>query len=82
MYTEQNKKCCRSCKIIVSHIPNKIRNDRGTDPLNIETLFGIAHEIFIFLAHWIRISEIFPWDRKSYLTNAILPRLSHKGYIY
>ena len=28
------------------------------------------------LAHRIRISEILPWDRKSYLTHAILPRTS------
>ena len=31
------------------------------------------------LAHRIRISEILPWDRKSYLTQAILPRLSREG---
>ena len=35
-----------------------------------------------FLAHQIRISEILPWDRKSYLTHAILPRLSCEGYIH
>ena len=34
------------------------------------------------LAHRIRISEILPWDRKSYLTQAILPRLSREGYIH
>ena len=34
------------------------------------------------LAHRIRISEILPWDRKSYLTHAILPRLSPEGYIH
>ena len=34
-----------------------------------------------FLAHRIRISEILPWDRKSYLTQAILPRLSHEGSV-
>ena len=28
------------------------------------------------LAHWIRISEILIWDRKSYLTHAILPMMS------
>ena len=28
----------------------------------------------VILAHRIRISEILPWDRKSYLTHAILPR--------
>ena len=27
-----------------------------------------------FLSHWIRISEILPWDRKLYLPQAILPR--------
>ena len=35
-----------------------------------------------FLAHRIRISEILPWDTKSYLTQAILPRLSREGYIH
>ena len=35
-----------------------------------------------FLAHRIRISEILAWDRKPYLTQAILPRLSREGYIY
>ena len=34
------------------------------------------------LAHRIRISDILPWDRKSYLTHAILPRLSREGYLY
>ena len=33
---------------------------------------------FDFLAHQIRISEILPWNIKSYLTNAILHRLSRK----
>ena len=33
----------------------------------------------IFLAHRIRISDILSWDRKSYLTHAILPRLSRYG---
>ena len=28
------------------------------------------------LVHRIRISEILPWDRKSYLTHVILPRAS------
>ena len=35
-----------------------------------------------FLAHLIRISEILPMDRKSYLTHAILLRLSREGYIH
>ena len=35
-----------------------------------------------FLAHRIEISEIFPWDRKSNLTHAILPRLSCEGFIH
>ena len=34
-----------------------------------------------FLAHRIRISEILPWDGKSYLTHTILPRLSCEGFI-
>ena len=33
-------------------------------------------------AHRIGISEILTWDRKSYLTHAILPRLSREGYIH
>ena len=34
---------------------------------------GIQHrQENIFLAHRIRISEILPWDRKSYLTHPIL----------
>ena len=35
-----------------------------------------------FLAHPIQISEILPWVRKSYLTQAILPRLSREGFIH
>ena len=31
------------------------------------------------LAHGIGISDILYWDSKSYLTHAILPRLSHEG---
>ena len=38
--------------------------------------------VFDLLAHWIRISEILPWDRKSYLTHAILPRLTREGYTH
>ena len=34
------------------------------------------------LALRIRISEILPWGRISYLTHAILPRLSREGYIH
>ena len=36
----------------------------------------------IILAHPIRISEILPWDRKSYLTHAILPRTSSNVILY
>ena len=31
------------------------------------------------LALLIRISDVLPWDRKSYLTHVILPRLSLEG---
>ena len=34
-----------------------------------------------FLANRIRISEIIPWVRKPYLTQAFLSRLSREGYI-
>ena len=44
-----------------------------------DCLCGVDNSI---LAHRIRISEILPWDRNSYLTNAILPRLSREGYIH
>ena len=50
--------------------------------------YGINKEVLplkvrlVFLSHWIRISEILPWDRISYLTQAILPRLSCEGYIH
>ena len=37
---------------------------------------------WMILAHRIRIFEILPWDRKSYLTHAILPRLSREGNIH
>ena len=33
----------------------------------------------LFLAHWMRISVILSWDRKSYLNHDILPRPTHKG---
>ena len=36
----------------------------------------------LLLAHRIRISEILPWVRKSYLTQTILPRQSREGYIH
>ena len=35
-----------------------------------------------FLAHWIRISEIFPWNRTFYFTHAILSRLSRDSYVH
>ena len=38
--------------------------------------------VVTFLAHQIRISEILPWDRKSNLAHAILPRLSREGTIH
>ena len=39
-------------------------------------LTAIGREKLI-LAYRIRISEILPWDRKSYPTHAILPRTSN-----
>ena len=39
-------------------------------------------DIHNFFANQIRISEILPWDRNSYLTHAILPRQSREGYIH
>ena len=40
---------------------------------------GLGRDV---LAHLIRISEILPWDRKSYLSHVIIPRLSHEGYTH
>ena len=37
---------------------------------------GLQCVIVAFLAHKMRTSEILTWDRKSYLTHVILPRLS------
>ena len=45
------------------------------------TLSVLSMDVHVFLAHRIRISENI-WDRKSYLTHAILPRLSREGYIH
>ena len=42
----------------------------------------LAYTDNVILAHRIRISEILPWDRKSYLNQAILHRLSREGYIH
>ena len=39
-------------------------------------------DIMPFLAHRIRISEILPWDRKSYLSHVILHRLSCESCTY
>ena len=45
--------------------------------------FNAVHLMYpIFLAHRIRIYDILPWDRKTYLTKAILPWLSREGYIH
>ena len=45
-----------------------------------EVVINVIREYYylaiLFLAHRIRISEILPWYRKSYLTHAILPRTS------
>ena len=65
----------------------------STDPDEMLPLCGISSGSSLFakvsrmkrvniFAHQIRISEILPWDRKSYLTHAILPRLSRKDYIH
>ena len=34
------------------------------------------NRLYSYFLHTVRISEILPWDRKSYLTHAILPRTS------
>ena len=44
-----------------------------------DCLCGVDNSI---LPHQIRISDILPLDRKSYLTDASLPRLSREGYIH
>ena len=40
---------------------------------------AFSHLFSIFLAHWIRISDILSWVRNSYLTHVILSRLSYEG---
>ena len=52
-------------------VTNRIREKTADKPKKAGT---------VFLAHQIRISEILSWNRKSYLTHAILPRLSREGY--
>ena len=49
------------------------------DQTNVQIFRAKARALFV--VHWIRISEILPRDGKSYLTHAILPRLSREGYI-
>ena len=57
--------------------------------LQLTSSLGVDYDIFrnpilchtIILAHGIRISEVLPWDRNSYLTHAILPRLSREGSV-
>ena len=39
----------------------------------------LANIRFIFLAQWIRNSEVLAWDISSYFTHVILPRQSSKG---
>ena len=39
-------------------------------------------DVNIILENRIRISEILPWDRKSYLSHAILLMLSREDYIH
>ena len=41
---------------------------------------GNVSTIMYVLAHRIMISDILLWDRKSYLTHVVLPRLSREDY--
>ena len=45
----------------------------------LDVLCKIALVMRDYIAHRIQISEILLWDRKSYLTHAILPRLLREG---
>ena len=65
----------------MSHVPTVLKSDRSVSdkmlPVDDNALMIDSY----ILAYLIRISEILPWDRKSYLTQAILPRLSREDYI-
>ena len=47
--------------------------------LSVLSIFCTGYDVYIILAHRIGTSEIIPWARKSYLTHAILPRLSRES---
>ena len=50
--------------------------NKSQPQLNSCTIHEFAAVRYIILAQRIRISEVLPWKRKSYLTHAILPRTS------
>ena len=56
--------------------------ERAAKVFLLAQLSSILFDSMNILGHRIRISDILPWDRKSYLTQAILPRLSREGYIH
>ena len=57
-------------------LEDKYSPEKAQASLTFNTLLRHNIQTQIYLAHRIRISEILPWDRKSYLTHAILPRTS------
>ena len=70
-------------------LPKSFNSNALMDLTCVQTVANIlAHQIGfsavctyvrkLLFAHWIRISDILPWDRKSYLAHAILPKLSRE----
>ena len=62
--------------IIWHHIAFLLITNSDTERQIFLTTLTQMMDFCLFLAHRIRISEILPWVRKSYLTHAILPRLT------
>ena len=60
-------------------VKNQIKQTNKTKVQFITLILEYLGAMGTFLAHQIRILDILSWDRKSYLTHVILPRLSHEG---
>ena len=58
-------------KEIIDHLNTSNSQQDGTDPVSVIS-YSCTPDMDI---------KILPWDRKSYLTNAILPRLPCEGFV-
>ena len=63
----------------LDEVPYNAAFHHGLHCLLSKMIFRERYKQLSFLAHRIRISDILSWDRKSYLTHVILPRLSREG---